>query len=118
MLMCVAVSFWFKDTMEKTLTEFIASLTNADADENKVPALMGLIEEAFDCKQEITDLKGKIKDLNDKGARFSVIARRERLLIQKRANYTNMMARICKELKKHEEKENPADYLDDLGDYE
>lgn len=104
--------------MEKALSEFINDLTTAEADEKKIPALIGLIEEAFDCKQEIVALKDRIKDLEDRGARFTVIARRERLLIQKRANYTNMMARICKELKKQEEKENPADYLDDLGDYE
>ena len=104
--------------MEKALSEFIESLTNAEADENKIPVLMGLIEEAFDCKQEIEDLKGQIKTLKEKGARFTVMAKRERLLVQKRANYTNMIARICKEVKKHEEKENPADYLDDLGDYE
>ena len=104
--------------MDKALNEFIQKLIDSEADEKKIPALMGLIEEAFDCKQEIIGLKDKIRDLEDRGARFTVIARRERLLIQKRANYTNMMARICKELKKQEEKENPADYLDDLGDYE
>jgi hypothetical protein len=27
-----------------------------------------------------------------------VISRREKLLVQKRASYTNMMSRICKEL--------------------
>lgn len=105
-------------TMDKALSDFIGHLLDADIDEKKLPALMGLIEEACDCKKEIIDLKEKIKDLTERGARFTVIARRERLLLQKRANYTNMIARICKELKKHEEKENPADYLDDLGDYE
>ena len=104
--------------MDKALTEFIEHLTNADADDKKLPVLMGLIEESFDCKQEIDELKEEIKTLKGKGARFQVIAKRERLLIQKRANYTNMIGRICKEVKKHEEKENPADYLEDLGDYE
>lgn len=104
--------------MDRALSEFIGHLMDADVDEKKLPAMMGLIEEACDCKQEIIALKEKIRDLNERGARFTVISRRERLLIQKRANYTNMIARICKELKKAEEKENPADYLDDLGDYE
>lgn len=104
--------------MDKALSEFVEHLTNAEADEKKLPVLMGLIEEAFDCKHEIDELKVQIRTLKEKGARFQVIARRERLLIQKRANYTNMIGRICKEVRKHDEKENPADYLDDLGDYE
>lgn len=104
--------------MDKALSDFIGYLLDAEADEKKLPVLMGLVEEAHDCKQEIADLKDQIKMLKEKGARFHTIAQRERLLVQKRANYTNMIGRICKEIKKHEEKENPADYLEDLGDYE
>ena len=104
--------------MTKELSRFIDTLMNADADEKKLPVMMGLIEEAYDCKQEINELKEKITELKAKGARFTVIAKRERLLVQKRANYTNMITRICRELKKHEDKSNPADYLDDLEDYE
>ena len=112
------VFFWLKADMEKALSEFIENLMNSEADEKKLPVMMGLIEEAFDCKQEIDDLKAQIKTLKEKGARFYAISKRERLLIQKRANYTNMIGRICREVKKHDEKENPADYLDDLGEYE
>ena len=104
--------------MEKALSDFIGYILDAEADEKKLPVLMGLIEEAFDCKQEIDELKAQIKTLKEKGARFYAISKRERLLIQKRANYTNMIGRICREVKKHDEKENPADYLDDLGEYE
>lgn len=69
-----------------------------NADENKLMILSGLIEEAQDCKAEIVELKAKITELKEKGAKFIVISRREKLLVQKRASYTNMMSRICKEL--------------------
>ena len=85
-----------------------------NADETKRQVMSGLIEEAFDCKSEITELKDAIRDLKDRGAKFPVIARRERLLTQKRASYTNMMARICKELCAIDDSDN----FDDLGDYE
>ena len=70
----------------------------ANADENKTAALTGLIEDAFDCKSEILELKRDIQDLKEQGAKFRVIERRERLLNQKRASYTNMMAKLCREL--------------------
>lgn len=85
-----------------------------NADETKRQVMSGLIEEAFDCKTEIMELKDAIRDLKDRGAKFPVIARRERLLTQKRASYTNMMARICKELCAIDDSDN----FDDLGDYE
>ena len=91
--------------------EFIKLFENAD--ETKLKVMQGLIEEAFDCKAEIIELKQTILDLTQRCAKFTVIARRERLLLQKRANYTNMMARICKELCAVSD-EN----FDDLGDYE
>ena len=78
------------------LEEYKKLFTNAD--ENKLLILSGLIEEAQDCKQEIVELKEKIAELKAKGAKFIVISRREKLLVQKRASYTNMMSRICKEL--------------------
>ena len=70
----------------------------ADADENKLNILSDLIEEAVDCKDEITELKTEIADLKAKGARFIVVSKREKLLIQKRASYTNIMAKLCREL--------------------
>ena len=85
-----------------------------NADETKRQVMSGLIEEAFDCKNELMELKEAIRDLKDRGAKFPVIARRERLLTQKRASYTNMMARICKELCAIDDSDN----FDDLGDYE
>lgn len=84
-----------------------------NADETKRQVMAGLIEEAFDCKNEIAELKNEILDLKERGAKFTVIARRDRLLIQKRASYTNMMSRICKELCTVE-----TDNFDDLEDYE
>lgn len=84
------------------------------ADETKLAVMDGLIEEAYDCKAEIVELKAKIKELKEKGARFTILARRERLLVQKRASYTNMMARLCKELCSVSDTEN----FDDLGEYE
>lgn len=85
-----------------------------NADETRLCVMSGLIEEAYDCKTEITELKSMITELKEKGARFTVIAKRERLLIQKRASYTNMMTRICKELCAVSDTEN----FDDLGEYE
>ena len=85
-----------------------------NADETKRLVMAGLIEEAYDCKGEIMDLKAVIKSMKERGAKFSAIARREKLLIQKRASYTNMMARICKELCSVNDSEN----FDDLEDYE
>ena len=84
------------------------------ADETKLLVMEGLIEEAYDCKEEIAELKRTIVDLKERKAKFSIIAKRERLLVQKRASYTNMMARICKELCAVSDQEN----FDDLGDYE
>lgn len=94
------------------LSEFTKLFENAD--ETKRQVMSGLIEEAFDCKAEIMELKDKIAELKAKGVKFPVIARRERLLVQKRASYTNMMARICKELCSVTDTED----FDDLGDYE
>ena len=105
----VAVSFSF-NAME--LNDFTKLFENAD--ETRLKVMQGLIEEAFDCKTEIVELKEKIAELKAKGVKFTVIARRERLLIQKRASYTNMMSRICKELCAVSDTEN----FDDLGDYE
>ena len=85
-----------------------------NADETTRQVMIGLIEEAVDCKNELMELKEAIRDLKDRGAKFPVIARRERLLTQKRASYTNMMARICKELCAIDDSDN----FDDLGDYE
>ena len=85
-----------------------------NADETKLQVMAGLIEEAFDCKAEIMELKKSIMDLKERNAKFSIIVRRERMLVQKRASYTNMMARICKELCAVNDTEN----FDDLGDYE
>ena len=94
------VAFLFGSGMEakkrSKLEEFEKLFVNAD--ENKTAALTGLIEEAFDCKAEILELKRDIQDLKEQGAKFRVIERRERLLNQKRASYTNMMAKLCREL--------------------
>lgn len=70
----------------------------SESDEKKTAVLAGLIEEAYDCKAEIAELKAKITELKAKGAKFIVISKRERLLVQKRASYTNMMAKLCREL--------------------
>lgn len=85
-----------------------------NADETKRMVMAGLIEEAYDCKEEIRELKENIRDLKQRNAKFTIIAKRERLLVQKRASYTNMMARICKELCAVNDTEN----FDDLEDYE
>lgn len=69
-----------------------------DADEKKRAVLSGLIEEAYDCKSELVELKQQILDLKERKAKFGVIAKREKLLIQKRASYTNMMSKLCREL--------------------
>ena len=94
------VAFLFRSGMDakkrSKLEEFEKLFVNAD--ENKIAALTGLIEEAFDCKAEILELKEDIQDLKEQGARFRVLERRERLLNQKRASYTNMMAKLCREL--------------------
>ena len=102
----------------QTLQDFVNRLLAAEGDATKLPALMGLIEEAFDCKQEINELKADIERLKAKGTKFTIIARRERLLTQKRANYTNMITRICKEIRKTDDKSNPYDNLEALEDYE
>ena len=98
--------------MAETVTDFAKLFENAD--ETKRQVMYGLIEEAFDCKNEIMELKRSIADLKERKAKFVVIARRERLLVQKRASYTNMMARICKELCSVADTEN----FDDLEEYE
>lgn len=92
--------------------DFVKLFENAD--ETRLKVMEGLIEEAFDCKTEIIELKRAILDLKERKAKFTLIARRERLLIQKRASYTNMMSRICKELCAVTDAEN----FDDLEDYE
>jgi hypothetical protein len=92
--------------------DFVKLFENAD--ETRLQVMTGLIEEAFDCKNEIIELKASIKTLKEKGAKFLVISKRERLLNQKRASYTNMMSRICKELCAVSDAEN----FDDLEDYE
>lgn len=102
----------------KARNEFIELLISAGSEEKRIPLLTGLIDEICDCKQEIEELKEKIRSLKERGAQFQAIAKRERLLLQKRANYTNMIGRLCKEVRKPEEKENPNDFLDDLEDYE
>lgn len=85
-----------------------------NADETKRKVMSGLVEEAYDCKCEIIELKEMIREMKEKGARFTLIAKREKLLIQKRASYTNMMSRICKELCAVSDVEN----FDDLMEYE
>lgn len=69
-----------------------------DADEKKRTFLLGLIKESFDCEAEINELKQEIAELKRNGAKFLVIAKREKLLIQKRASYTNMKTKLCREL--------------------
>ena len=96
-----------------TREEFKALFQNSE--DTKRAVLDGLMDEAYDCYQEIQDLKYRIRDLTERGAKFVVISKRERLLVQKRASYTNMMAKLCRELCAID---NPADNLDDLGDYE
>jgi hypothetical protein len=102
-----------------TIDEFKKQLIDAEVfDEKKIPLFYDLIAELIDCKQEIDELKLKIKDMKSRDVRFSIIAKRERLLTQKRASYINMYGRLCKELKKQEDKVTPADFMDDLEDYE
>lgn len=105
-------------TREEAIKQFTAQFIDAEADEKKLPILSGLIEEAFDCKMELIELKKKIRELEDKGARFTVIARREKLLVQKRQSYTNMLGRICKEMKKKEDLNKVFDDSEGLEDYE
>ena len=97
----------------KTFEEFKSLFANAD--EKKIEVLSGLIEEAYDCKNEIMELKEKIRDMKDREVKFKYIAPREKLLIQKRASYTNMMGKLCRELCAVD-----SDGLDDEGleDYE
>lgn len=97
----------------KTVEEFKSLFANAD--EKKIAVLSGLMEEAYDCKEEITELKEVIRDMKARNAKFSSIAKREKLLIQKRASYTNMMGKLCRELCAVD-----SDGLDDEGleDYE
>ena len=95
-----------------TRAEFKALFANSE--DTKRAVLEGLINEAYDCYQEIQELKDKIRSLTESGAKFVVISKRERLLVQKRASYTNMVAKLCRELCI----DNSADNLDDLGDYE
>lgn len=102
--------FFLVKAME--LVDFAKLFENAD--ETKRQVMSGLIEEAYDCKAEIMELKQAIRSLKERGAKFTIIARRERLLVQKRASYTNMMSRICKELCAVSDVEN----FDDLEDYE
>lgn len=101
---------------EMTLEQFKQQFVDAECDEKRLVILSGLIEEAYDCKNELTELKAKIKELKDKGARFTIIARREKLLVQKRQNYTNMIGRICKETKKAVTE--AVDFGEGLEDYE
>ena len=96
-----------------TRAEFKALFDNSE--DTKRAVMEGLINEAYDCYQEIQELKDKIRSLTESGAKFVVVSKRERLLVQKRASYTNMMSKICRELCATD---NPADNLDDLGDYE
>ena len=105
-----AVSFFIA---MKTVEEFKSLFANAD--EKKIAVLSGLMEEAYDCKEEIVDLKALIRDMKARNAKFSAIAKREKLLIQKRASYTNMMGKLCRELCAVD-----SDGLDDEGleDYE
>lgn len=97
----------------KTLKEFKSLFANAD--EKKIAVLEDLMEEAYDCKVEITELKQAIRDMKERGAKFVYVAKREKLLIQKRASYTNMMSKLCRELCAVD-----SDGLDDEGleDYE
>ena len=104
-----AVSFFIAMTLE----EFKSLFT--DADEKKIAVLGGLIEEAYDCKMEIIELKERIQDMKTRDVKFKYIAPREKLLVQKRASYTNMMNKLCRELCSVD-----SDGLDDEGleDYE
>lgn len=96
----------------QSLEEFRSLFENAD--ETKLAVMSGLIEEAYDCKNELIELKEKIREMKAAGARFAIVAKREKLLIQKRASYTNMMTRISKELCAIE----GIDDNEDMGEYE
>lgn len=87
----------------------------AGSDETRLSILSGLIEEAFDCKNEIMDLKERISDMRDRKVKFAYIAPMEKLLVQKRASYTNMMAKLCKNLCVID---TGAEELEGLEDYE
>ena len=103
---------------EENLEKFKAQFLDAEADEKKLIVLSGLVEEAFDCKAEIIELKADIRRMKAEGARFSAIARREKILIQKRASYSNMLGRICKEIRKKEDPNKVTDFYEGLEDYE
>ncbi len=87
----------------------------AGSDENRQSILSGLIEEAFDCKEEIRDLKERISDMRERKVKFGYIAPLEKLLVQKRASYTNMMSKLCRDLCTTD---TGAEELEGLEDYE
>lgn len=99
-----------------TLDEFRQQFVDAEVDEKRLTILSGLVEEAYDCKVEMIELKEDIKRLKEKGAKFSAIAKREKLLVQKRQSYTNMLGRICKETRKAVVE--TTDFGEGLEDYE
>lgn len=106
--------------MNQSFEEFLLSFQSEDDDDSHkkhISSMMGLLEETYDCKKEITGLKNRIKTLKDKGVRFEHVARYEKLLIQKRANYTNMMGRLCRELRT-KEVEKVVNEFEGLEDYE
>ena len=106
--------------MTQSFEEFVKSFESEDDDDVKkshIVSMIGLLEEAYDCKNEIVELKGRIRTLRDKGIRFEHVAKYEKLLIQKRANYTNMMGRLCRELRT-KEVEKVENEFEGLEDYE
>ena len=86
----------------------------AGSDETRLSILSGLIEEAFDCKEEIVDLKERIANMRDRKVKYAYVAPLEKLLNQKRASYTNMMAKLCKNLCTTD----TAEEFEGLEDYE
>ena len=99
-----------------TLEEFRQRFIDAEVDEKRLTILSGLVEEAYDCKVEIEELKKEIQSLKARGAKFTPIAKREKLLVQKRQSYTNMLGRICKETRKPVTE--TVDFNEGLEDYE
>ena len=87
----------------------------AGSDETRLAVLGGLIEEAFDCKEEIVDLKERIADMRNRKVKFGYVAPLEKLLVQKRASYTNMMAKLCRDLCTVD---TGAEEMEGLEDYE
>lgn len=85
----------------------------AGSAETRLNILSGLIEEAFDCKEEIVDLKNRIADMRDRKVKFGYIAPLEKLLVQKRASYTNMMAKLCRDLCAVDNGESEMEGLED-----